>query len=135
MGTRNEYGFKSPDVATVVSRGKNKSVKREFGTDGQNTTGASSKNASGDKETPLHDPTINRNPQGSQYDPYGVARSRNSHGARNDRIDKEHTVQKITSKNKGVAKKTDPGTPHIASGKTKVNNYPPGRNRGRNFKG
>lgn len=131
MGTTDEYGFKSPAVADVVRRGRSKSTRREITAQGQNTTGASSKNPSGDHEAPYSDASLNRNASGSQYDPYGVTRSRNS-SKRNDRIDKEFDVQSIKSKNSST-----PGTdrPHVSSGKTKVNNYPPGRNRGRNFKG
>lgn len=124
MGTTNEYGFKSPDVAEVVKRGKGSRSKA-------GTTGAASKNPTGDLESPYSDAALNRNAQGSQYDPYGVTGSRNS-SKRNDSIAKEHDVQSFKSKNAST-----PGTdrPQISSGKTKVHNYPPGRNRGRNFKG
>lgn len=69
---------------------------------------------------------------GSQYDNYGVTRSRNK-GSYNGDMRQDFKPKVPSGKNKGSA--PDHPDVSISSGKTKVHNYPAGRNRGRNFKG
>lgn len=130
MGTKNDDGIKRPGDWSI--RGKNDSVKREFTVDGQNTTAAGSKNRGGDKETPGTG-RVSRNPSGDQQTPYGL-KAGNNPSKRSADIGTGQTPEVTRGKNASSVDKANV-KPRINSGKTKVHNYPAGRNRGRNFKG
>lgn len=111
---------------------KNKSVSRELGNTGDGEGVARSKNRGSQNIEAKATGNVRRASGGSQYNPYGVAGSRNRGQYRGD-VGTDHGVDVPSGKNKGAA--PDHPDVKIASGKTKVHTYPAGRNRGRNYKG
>lgn len=117
-------------------KSKNDSKRRDMVTEQRNPDNVGSKNrGSTDKERP-HQMTSNRNESVPSTESPTVSRTqRKAHNSPD--INKDLFATK--SVNKGAASKNKSSAPEhpepkIASGKTKVHNYPAGRNRGRNFK-
>ena len=117
-------------------RSKNPSRKREFNTGGQNTTAAGSKNPSGSKEQP-HVDMINRNKSEATTQSPTVNRTEGKRQASPRGSSDMFGEKSVNSGAKSKNRSTAPAHPEarINSGKTRVHNYPAGRNRGRNFKG
>ncbi len=136
MATSREGDIKTNAPWSLKS--KNDSQRRDTVTEQRNPVGPASKNrGSTNKEAP-HQMTSNRNPStpnkdiGERQPITNVKKGHNRPKGSSDLFGEKSVNSGAPTKNR--SSRSEHPEPQINSGKTKVKNYPAGRNRGRNFK-